>query len=106
MDPITAEDVDALYKNAQVLARRAYDAKVRAVKVKHALDDAIRKVSGEALEWGAAPDAIQKIVMEKTAKDRQLAEECANLANAAIADLEAMHYDLDRTRLIVQILTR
>jgi len=104
MDQVTIESANAAFEAAKEQATRTYNAQQAAAEAKDLLIKLEQAEAAKAAEYGAPPDKIQKILLEKTKDAREEATAAALVADDEAHKLRLIHYELDRIRTVAELM--
>lgn len=98
------DEVNRAFAAAKDQADAAHRAKLASDASQRGLMAMERAEAAKAIEYGADPGKIQKVVAEKTAEARAEAEAAAMVAEEEMHRLRLLHYELDRIKTIVDLM--
>ena len=104
MSQVTIESVNGAFEKAKEQATKTYQAQQVAAEAKNRLIKLEQAEAAKAAEYGAPPDKIQKILLEKTKDAREEATAAALVADDEAHKLRLIHYELDRIRTVAELM--
>jgi len=104
MDQVTIESANSAFEAAKEQATKTYKAQQVAAEAKNRLIKLEQAEAAKAAEYGAPPDKIQKILLEKTKDAREEATAAALVADDEAHKLRLIHYELDRIRTVAELM--